>query len=71
MRQPGPAESPGAVFALPSGYSEGSFKEETMKKTPQPSQDRIAAARDNDLAAARGGDHVENPSNTPMKDGGS
>jgi hypothetical protein len=42
-----------------------------MKKNPQPSQERVAAVRDGDLAAARGGDHVENPSNTPLRDGGS
>ena len=40
-----------------------------MKKTPKPGQRNVTPIHEKDLAVAKGGQHVDNPGQTPMTDG--
>jgi hypothetical protein len=43
--------------------------EETMKKTPKLGRQNVPSIQEKDLAVAKGGQHVDNPGQTPMTDG--
>jgi hypothetical protein len=40
-----------------------------MNKSQKPNREKVVPVREKDLRSAKGGAHVDNPGQTPMKDG--